>query len=163
MENAAEAEVCVALYLLAVETNHGAGLQTRVGVITPYRQQVNCIKRKFREVGCAEAPQVSTIDSYQGQEADIIILSCVRAATRRIGFAADVRRMNVALTRGRTAVWIVGHAEALKSSEHWATLLNNAEARGCSKDARDVLARTKALFPSKPVSGAKRSREYVPW
>ena len=56
----------------------------------------------------------------QGREADIVIFSCVRAKSRAegdkpgVGFLADVRRMNVALTRARRALWIVGHSETLK-------------------------------------------------
>lgn len=58
--------------------------------------------------------------ALQGREADIVIFSCVRAKSRAegdapgVGFLADVRRMNVALTRARRALWIVGHSETLK-------------------------------------------------
>ena len=52
----------------------------------------------------------------QGKEADVVIFSCVRAHSRGagVGFLADVRRMNVGLTRARHALWILGHSSTLR-------------------------------------------------
>jgi hypothetical protein len=72
--------------------------------------------------------EVSTVDGFQGREKDIIIISCVRS--QGMGFVADVRRMNVALTRARHACWVVGDSRALRSSPVWRELLSNAEERG---------------------------------
>ncbi len=67
---------------------------------------------------------IETVDSFQGKQREVIVLSCVRSgATRGVGFLADVRRMNVAITRARRALWIVGSAEALRANHEWRELI----------------------------------------
>lgn len=66
----------------------------------------------------------------QGQERDIVIFSSVRAHSKGgVGFLADVRRMNVALTRARRALYILGSTEALSVSPPWKALIENAVLR----------------------------------
>ncbi len=68
------------------------------------------------------APQVviETVDSFQGKQMDVVIMSCVRASEpglqTGIGFVSDIRRMNVAITRAKRALWILGSAATLKVS-----------------------------------------------
>jgi senataxin len=83
--------------------------------------------------------EINTVDGFQGREVDILVLSTVRASNssgdrhtgeaRSIGFVADVRRMNVALTRARFSLWIVGNARTLQTNSHWASLVQNAKER----------------------------------
>lgn len=75
---------------------------------------------------------VSTVDSYQGRQLDVIILSCVRAnrSAAGVGFVADMRRMNVSITRAKRALWILGSAATLHHSPVWAALLDDARRRG---------------------------------
>ena len=63
---------------------------------------------------------------------DVIILSCVRASTSSggVGFVRDVRRMNVAITRAKKSLWILGNANTLRQDENWKELISNAECRG---------------------------------
>lgn len=89
-----------------------------VGIISPYRAQVqllrSMIKRSdyFRPFRCLLS--VNTVDGFQGQERDIIIISLVRSNKEgQIGFLNDLRRMNVAITRARMKLIIMGNAATL--------------------------------------------------
>ena len=89
-----------------------------VGVISPYRAQVDYLRRllKKREFfkPFRQLITVNTVDGFQGQERDIIVISLVRAnEAGQIGFLRDLRRMNVAITRARMKVIIVGSAETM--------------------------------------------------
>ena len=61
---------------------------------------------------------IETVDSFQGKQMDVVIMSCVRASEpgqqTGIGFVADIRRLNVAITRAKRALWILGSAATLK-------------------------------------------------
>jgi senataxin len=73
------------------------------------------------------------VDGFQGQEKDIIVLSCVRSGPnlRTIGFLKDERRMNVALTRAKSSLFIIGNASTLeRSDEKWRTIVGDARSRG---------------------------------
>ncbi len=107
---------------------------TSVAVITPYRQQRGLLRQTFKEL-CGEdvlsSVAIETIDSYQGRQVDVVILSCVRAGTGGgLGFVNDVRRMNVAITRARRSLWILGALGTLKRNKEWEALVADAEARG---------------------------------
>jgi len=103
----------------------------KVGVITPYALQLRELRNQFhRALGPAyqEEVELNTVDGFQGKEKDIIMISCVRASgSRGIGFLADIRRLNVGLTRGKYAVIMVGREDVLRQNEHWAALLNHAK------------------------------------
>lgn len=101
---------------------------SQVAVITPYSAQVDQVRSVLGER--FKVVEVSTIDSFQGREKNIIMFSCVRAGRGRIGFVQDIRRMNVGVTRARHAMWIVGHASTLRSSKPWAALIRDARQRG---------------------------------
>ncbi|VTJ92193.1 Hypothetical predicted protein [Marmota monax] len=69
--------------------------------------------------------EIASVDAFQGREKDFIILSCVRANEHQgIGFLNDPRRLNVALTRARYGVIIVGNPKALSKQPLWNHLLN---------------------------------------
>ena len=69
--------------------------------------------------------KISSVDAFQGGESDIIILSCVRStlkdaqAIKSVGFLSNLQRLNVALTRAKQALWIVGNAQHLQINFHW--------------------------------------------
>ncbi|KAG9005433.1 DEAD-box type RNA helicase [Tulasnella sp. JGI-2019a] len=141
MRNKVEAETAVSLYnrLLRQFSKHGE-LDYRVGVITMYRGQLlelkNCFSQRFGRdiIGKVD---FNTVDGFQGQEKDIIILSCVRAGpgVNNVGFLADVRRMNVAITRARSSLYILGHAATLERSDHvWKQIVQDARDRSCLAD-----------------------------
>lgn len=105
-----------------------------MSIITPYREQKSLLAREFmkrfgREV--LQCVQISTIDGAQAQEADIVIMSCVRANNARsVGFLADQRRLNVGLTRAKHSMFILGHSRSLSGNECWLQLIKDAKARG---------------------------------
>lgn len=100
-----------------------------VGIISPYSRQIKELNSAVSRAGCAyKNLEISSVDSFQGREKDIIIFSCVRAPVgKSIGFLADVRRMNVAITRAKYSLWIVGNSELLKTNSIWSDLINYAK------------------------------------
>ena len=76
----------------------------------------------------AQGFEVKTVDGYQGREKDVIIFSAVRANREgHVGFLADSRRCNVALTRARKGLVVICHAGTLRHSEHWKSFLDWAQ------------------------------------
>ncbi|CAF1264328.1 unnamed protein product [Adineta steineri] len=104
-------------------------MEKRIVVITPYKGQM----KKFRKQSL-QFPrhiEVLTVDSAQGKEKDIVLISCVRSGEgKTIGFLNDKRRLNVMLTRARRALYIFGNLDWLAERDpHWDELFDNAVAR----------------------------------
>ena len=80
----------------------------------------------------ASACRVGTVDSFQGQETDLVVFSATRSNdVGDMGFLRDPRRLCVAITRARRGLILVGDARTLRSSHHWAALIDSCQARGC--------------------------------
>ncbi|KAL7273605.1 DEAD-box type RNA helicase [Rhizina undulata] len=110
----------------------------KIGIITPYKQQLYELKRRFsgrfgeQIVTCIE---FNTTDAFQGREREIIIFSCVRASPEGgIGFLSDVRRMNVGLTRAKSSLFVLGNSASLMRNTVWRGLVEDAKARGVFTD-----------------------------
>eukprot|EP00985_Skeletonema_marinoi_P006061 scaffold2626_cov167-Skeletonema_marinoi.AAC.1 len=137
--NHAEAEAVVELLrsLLAKDT----GFDGSVGIVTPYSAQVALIKTlmarddEFRSLAQSfpHEIEVKSVDAYQGRERDLIIFSAVRSNRHgRVGFLADWRRMNVALTRAKNGLVVVGDADTLKEGDkHWDAFVSWCENMEC--------------------------------
>lgn len=135
-QNVTEAQFAARLYEHLQNFIKTAGInKVSVGVITPYKLQLKCLQQEFGSLLSTDVDSksvyINTVDAFQGQERDVIIMSCVRASSHGVGFVADIRRMNVALTRARRCLWVVGNAAALVQSEDWAALIADAKERGC--------------------------------
>ena len=79
-------------------------------ILSPYKAQVKLLEGLFRRKGLPDRVTISTIDGAQGKEADLVVVALVRAnPTGRVVFTDDGRRLNVAITRARAGVVIVGH------------------------------------------------------
>jgi len=138
------AEANFSIKLLYSFSNRFRGLRDlSIGIISFYNDQVSLIKDQLRKNKALIAwinknnilVQISTVDGFQGAEKDIIILSCVRSRwfgqrnATNIGFLKDFRRVNVALTRARQSLWILGNSEILKSDALWNDLISDARSR----------------------------------
>lgn len=104
-----------------------------VGVISPYRAQVQYLRKLIRKRKFFKPYRhlitVNTVDGFQGQERDVILISMVRANDEgQIGFLKDLRRMNVAITRARMKLIILGNAETMTKHPFYAKLYEYIEA-----------------------------------
>nr|XP_037847026.1 protein ZGRF1 isoform X4 [Chlorocebus sabaeus] len=102
-----------------------------IGVITLYKSQMYKLCHLLSAVDFGhpdiKTVQVSTVDAFQGAEKEIIILSCVR--TRQVGFIDSEKRMNVALTRGKRHLLIVGNLACLRKNRLWGRVIQHCEGR----------------------------------
>ncbi|WP_291782858.1 AAA domain-containing protein [Cecembia sp.] len=118
-----------------------------IGLIAPYRAQV----RKFNELlfesyafpnlrSFSELLTIDSIDGFQGQERDIILISLVRSnAKGEIGFLADTRRMNVALTRAKRKLVVVGDSATLSHHSFYNAFLDYVDENDCYKSVYEYL------------------------
>lgn len=103
-----------------------------IAVISPYKEQINVLKEYLQQAS-ELAPwhkqiTVNTIDSFQGQERDIVYISMTRSNSKgEIGFLSDIRRMNVAMTRARKKLVIVGDSATLAKSPFYKNFIDYAE------------------------------------
>ena len=75
--------------------------------------------------------EIKTVDGYQGRERDVIVLSAVRANDAgEMGFLTDRRRLNVAITRARRGLILLGHPRTLRNDSSWASWCDWASERG---------------------------------
>ncbi|CAK0868291.1 unnamed protein product [Prorocentrum cordatum] len=134
------------------------GRDLRVGIITPYRGQIEIFKEMIQEGRLEGQPesrrwlaeegrtQVATVDGFQGQECDIVVISCTRSGGGGIGFLSDERRLNVAVTRARLACWVFGDFETLISGERfgcWESLARFARKHGWLHSAAHGMPRAR--------------------
>jgi regulator of nonsense transcripts 1 len=111
-------------------------LPNEIGVITPYNGQVRLLTDHFDRLGGIgkDEPfsglEIRSVDGYQGREKEIIIFSTVRANDQgELGFLTDKRRLNVALTRAKRGLIIVGNPQTLRRDETWKSWLEWIEER----------------------------------
>ena len=116
----------------------------KYAVITPYQAQVKKFKEKrykYDELYNIDLA-INTVDSFQGQERDIVFFSTVRANNKltlkinngegeSIGFLNDYRRMNVALSRAKLGCFIVGNSQKFKMDYYWKKLLEFCKDKKC--------------------------------
>lgn len=133
--NRNEAQAAFQIYQALQKTLGHSAIAGKVGIISPYKQQVNLLKKVFEsQLGNVAVRDIdfNTIDGFQGQEKDIIMISCVRAEpdAQGVGFLSDTRRMNVAITRAKSALWILGNESSLIKNPVWRRLIQDAKDRG---------------------------------
>lgn len=93
-----------------------------IGIISPYDQQVSRLKSSLRDYHV----EIKSIDGFQGREKEVIIISLVRSNSKgNIGFLSDYRRLNVALTRAKRKLIIIGNPSTLQSNPVYKSLIEN--------------------------------------
>lgn len=159
LRNMSEVELIVLLVRGVITRFPRVVWNKTIGVIAPYKQQVfelgTELVRLEKELDVRLGIEVNTVDGFQGREKDIIIYSCVRTnpgggggrrrnkknqgrASNDGAFWADERRMNVAITRARASLWIIGSSQLLEQSPAWRALLRDARNRGAYHSDADV-------------------------
>ncbi|MEM9822333.1 MAG: AAA domain-containing protein [Bacteroidota bacterium] len=106
-----------------------------MAIISPYREQCQYMKEELAEEESLQnyLPHldINTIDAFQGQERDVIFISLVRSNERsEIGFLADYRRMNVAMTRARKQLIVIGDSATIAHDDFYAAFLDYVEQKG---------------------------------
>ena len=133
--NRAEAELTLATlqdYFDKIGKNRIFDESIDVGIISPYRAQVQLLRKMIRQREYFRPYRrmitVNTVDGFQGQERDIILISLVRSNDGGdIGFLRDLRRMNVAITRARMKLIILGSAQTMTSHPFYKKLYEFVE------------------------------------
>ena len=129
-------EAALVVRLVAAVVEAGDVPRERMAVLAPYANQVDLVRAALpRDSAC----RVGTVDSFQGQETDLVIFSATRSnELGDMGFLRDPRRLCVAITRARRGLILVGDARTLRSSHHWSALIDSCESRGCFVDAAQI-------------------------
>lgn len=133
--NKPEAELSVAqlkAYILKIGKERFLEEKIDVGLISPYKAQVQYLRQLIRKDNFFKpyrsAITINTVDGFQGQERDVILISLVRANEEgQIGFLNDLRRMNVAITRARMKLIILGDVSTLTRHTFYAELYRYIE------------------------------------
>ncbi|WP_242928093.1 AAA domain-containing protein [Pontibacter vulgaris] len=117
----------------------------KIGVIAPYRAQINYLEDRvehtplLHELRTKRQLSVGTVDSFQGQERDIIYISMVRSNDKgEIGFLSDIRRMNVAMTRAKKKLVIVGDSATLSQHPFYESFMAYIETISAYKSAWEL-------------------------
>lgn len=134
--NKAEAELTLltlAEYFTKIGKQHVLEERIDVGIISPYRAQVQYLKKLIKKYEFFKPYRrlisVNTVDGFQGQERDVILISLVRSNDEgQIGFLKDLRRMNVAMTRARMKLIILGNKDTMTKHPFYKKLWEYVEA-----------------------------------
>ena len=127
-----------------IGTNVWLDEQISLGIITPYSAQVDQL-HKLAESSDVLEPlyrliTINTVDAFQGQERDVIVISFVRSNEKgEVGFLADIRRTNVAMTRARKKLIMIGDSATLSSHPFYLELLDFVQNEGFYKSAFELM------------------------
>lgn len=116
-----------------VERLRSAGVRVEdIGVIAPYSGQVSLLRAMLPEEGL----EIDTVDAFQGREKEAVIVSLTRSNENgELGFCADVRRMNVALTRARRRLVVIGDSATVGGHPFYADFLEYVQREGLYRSA----------------------------
>jgi len=146
--NPEEAELLIkhlGMYLTDLEYKGLLEKVDNIGIISPYSAQTIYLKSRILDDGLFPDEtkvkfSINTVDSFQGQERDIIYISLVRSNEKsEIGFLADIRRMNVAITRARKKLVVIGDSGTISRNPFYAQFVEYVTEKGAYKSAFEYL------------------------
>jgi predicted DNA helicase len=118
--------------------------QITIGMITPYRAQVDHLQKladaspMIGTIG--KLMTINTVDAFQGQERDVIVISLVRSNSKgEVGVLGDIRRTNVAMTRARKKLIVIGDSATLGSHPFYLELIEFVQKKGFYKSAFEIV------------------------
>jgi len=116
-------------YIATLSKEYNAEDFPKIGIIAPYRQQSHILKELIYADDYLQSfhsfLQIHTIDSFQGQEKDIIYISLTRSnSNQQIGFLSDIRRMNVAMTRAKKKLILIGDSGTVGQHDFYKGMLD---------------------------------------
>ncbi|XP_071447194.1 putative helicase MOV-10 [Hetaerina americana] len=132
----------VVFYLKEMLTSRFSGAklpEKEIGIISPYRRQVEKIRASLRKNNIGRDVSVASVEEFQGQERRAIIVSTVRSDPQkinldrkfRLGFLREPKRFNVAVTRAKSLLVVVGNPHVLQADPCWGQLLVECIQMGC--------------------------------
>ncbi|EMC99325.1 hypothetical protein BAUCODRAFT_399389 [Baudoinia panamericana UAMH 10762] len=137
-----------------------------IGIITPYEGQRSYVVQSMQQTGTFRKEiykevEVASVDAFQGREKDFIVLSCVRSNDHQgIGFLSDPRRLNVALTRAKYGLVILGNPKVLAKHPLWHYLLLHFKERNCLVEGPLSNLQTSLLQFGKPKMSYRGPQRY---
>ncbi|XP_014214561.1 putative helicase mov-10-B.1 [Copidosoma floridanum] len=144
--NTSEVEIVIDYVMKLVGKHLGNSVvkQSDIGIITPFTQQKLKLKNALAQKNF-ENIDVGTVELFQGQEKDIIIMSTVRSKIFKhderyhIGFLSNPKRFNVALTRAKALLIVIGDPNILKVDSHWRYFLKFCQSNGACKGIKFLI------------------------
>lgn len=118
----------------------GESSKISIGIISPYKEQIELLKEKLQDFDYSSFPinelAVKTIDGFQGEECDVIYISLVRSnSSSEIGFLSDIRRMNVALTRAKKKLVVIMDTSTIGNHPFYKAFIEYCEKNNFYKSA----------------------------
>ncbi|CAG9761525.1 unnamed protein product [Ceutorhynchus assimilis] len=141
--NPEEMRLIKKLLATIIQVVNNKKLKYSVGIITPYNAQKSLIHDNLKDIGKDNSNweiNINTVDSFQGSEHDIVIISCVRESTN--SFVQNVNRLNVALTRAKQALYIFGNSTLFRECRPLYDLREDARDR---KVCLDINSRSQSM------------------
>jgi len=131
--NVGEAELVVRITTALLDAGVPAAA---IGVVTPYNAQVQLLRERL---GGIEGLEIGTVDGLQGREKEAVVVSLVRSnESGEVGFLAELRRLNVALTRARRHLTIVGDSATLARDRDLRELVDHLQEHACYRSAFEL-------------------------
>ena len=140
--NPSEAQIVLKHLRVLIENYEceSAYSEIEIGIISPYKEQrewlVDNLDVDTSILSKIKSIQIKTIDGFQGEERDVIYISLVRSNSKQeIGFLSDLRRMNVAITRAKKKLVVIGDSATIGANPFYQSFLEYCETHGLYRSA----------------------------